>query len=187
MKLQRGDVVLVHSDGFIGWAIRQIERYKDEKPSRVNHVGVITDFDPDHGPMITEALPTGTVKRPFEQAYADSGVWLTIVRHKGLNEVRINRVMRYMAAYVGHRYGFLKIALHLLQKWTGLKLTKLCVWDERPICSYAVAVAFAAADIHFGKPANECDPDDIDDFTRAHPHLWECVVALAPYENKEAA
>ncbi len=98
-------------------------------------------------------------------------------------------VTRQARAYLGARFGMAKFLTHLLDGLLN-KLLRREVFvfrrlnhDQRyPICSWITAFSYdRALDYRFGVSPECADPDQIDDWVRAHPAEWERVYALENY------
>lgn len=189
LSLKKGDIVVVKSDGFIQSAIRWRTRGRGEAPTRVNHVGLITEvryaFNPTTDrydqavPFITESLVSeGTTKRKLSH-YVGNGAWVGIYRARNISDAQRARIAGNMEAFIGKRYGKLKIGLHLV----GLQA--LCFWDARPICSYAAAVSYGIEGLSFGRVGpGAATPDDIDDFVQNREY-YEEIKPLGPLTAEE--
>lgn len=186
LELEPADVVFVRSDGFFGRLIRKVTRDKSEPETLVNHVGLITRLRRDGHPLICEALPSGVVRRPLGEAYGHGPEYVAVYRHRALTFENKVRVASWCERFMGGRYGFLKIGLHLLGKvlrrrGLPIRAEALCWWDSRPICSYAVAVSFAAEfpDMTWSdRLAREADPDDMWDEVQ-NAESWRCIMPLS--------
>ena len=107
---------------------------------------------------------------------------VAVFRPTDLNDEEKARIVAKANGYVGRRYGWVKIATHLLD-W-GLKgayvFRRLTADDDYPICSWVVAHAYLTADRTFGVPAGAANPDDIWDYVVAHPDEFIQVRDLVP-------
>lgn len=178
-----GDVVFVESGGVIGFGIRSITQRRGEGRTYVNHVSVIVPplqekAEPASAVMLVDAQPPDVERRPLA-AYV--GDLVAVYRHAGLTYAQRLAIAEKARTYEGDRYGKTKILLH------AFGMQALCVWDDRPICSYEVAMSYAHVlpDIRFGsrfdvKP-NAADPDDIWDAARAGMP-WVCMRRLSILE-----
>jgi hypothetical protein len=176
-----GDIVLVLSDGFVGWRIRSRTREKGEAPTWVNHVMLCT-----RRPLeVLDAQPPIVQVRSL-RAYAPGGDYercmVAIYRARDLTfEERLQIADRAMI-FNGRRYGFVKIGLH------AVGLQQLCYRDDTPICSYGTGAPYD--DIKGwtfnGRPGRHSVPDDIaDELIDVRPDRWECTRELKPLRLEE--
>lgn len=165
-KIKRGDILLVHTRGsFVSCLIRKFTK------SYWNHVGVFVSKDNQWPKWVIEALPGGTVGRPFELKYlkvvrGERGEILkitpsrkfriAIARVTGLAYEQRRQISSkaYQWALEERGYDFLLLILgailHLITfrtfkpRWLNIK--------SRFICSELVETAFnEIAGIDFGK------------------------------------
>lgn len=187
VHLQPADIVFVHSDGLVGYLIRRVTRGRNEGQTYVNHVALVSragtiplDAKVPRGtprlwPEIVDAQPP-TVKVNPMSAYV--GEMVAVYRPRTLNDGQRRRIVARALQFDGNHYGIGKILLHLIG------LGGLCHVDRWPICSYTVAVPFAEEGFAFGAVgARAADPDDIWDWCRRLPHLYECVRPLSILEG----
>jgi hypothetical protein len=174
MQLQDADIVFVESDGLIAYLIRKVQQRRGEERSYINHVALVCKGDAFLGAEIVDAQPPRVAIRTLS---AYMGQMVAVYRPR-----KIDSAARFMIAtrarrFDGRHYGMLKIALHAL----GLRAFA-CV-DRWPICSYTVAVPYSEEGYSFGAVgARAADPDDIWDFVRSRPDLFECVRQLSILE-----
>jgi len=199
IQLWPGDVLLVRSNGFVAKCIRYVSQSQSEKPTRVNHAqisvaglsmlqlkaGLPNHYDvvPKLGiqDLIVDAQPPTVTLESLWERYGPEGTRdeVAIYRMKDLTmEERVSIAMRSLR-YVGDRYGFTKILLHLLH------LRKFCFIEGRPICSYIPAMCYdEMKDVLFGCAPNTAQPDDLDDYLEEHKTKdWTCVHELGPLEE----
>lgn len=182
------DVVLTRSDTWLGRVIRAAER----RPNDVavyNHVGVITyaglvpppegwndagySFAP-RGAIMVEALGhvmQHSVWEGYGPAKGSKQSVIAVYRPFTTTSGQRSIVAAKAETFVGQRYGWWKLGAHLLDagisKVAGRDVRaarKLLFWDARPICSFLVAEAFAAAGLNFGVAPGTADPHDIENF-----------------------
>ncbi len=187
MDLELGDVVLTHSDTWLGAAIRFAERRPGD-PAIYNHVGIVTSagsVGPRGHAALTEALwrvRCGFVwylyGPPAGAARPSVAVW----RPGFMPAEARRRVARVAVLSVGERYGWWKLGAHLgdavLSVLLGRDvrlLRRFLFASSRPICSYLVADAFwRGAWYDFGVPPHTASPDDFDDWF-ARGRGWSLV------------
>ena len=106
--MKPGDIMLTHSSGLVGWAIRTGERIRDpRKAARWNHAGVIIDT---YGATV-EALGSG-VKFSSVQMHPKH-----VIIDTGMSDADRAQVVAWARYAVGKPYGYLtilSIALDLL-------------------------------------------------------------------------
>jgi hypothetical protein len=176
LVLQAGDILDFHGSGELEVAIRWADERPGDREVYANHVAIAV------GPAsIVEAL--WTVR---EHAYADvAGAVHEVWRHAGLSDAQRAALACAARAYVGRRYGLVKLAAHfgdcMLGKAAGREvylLRRLARFDAYPICSWVVAWAYwKALGITFGCEPNAAAPHDI----RAHMLCtpgWLCLAKV---------
>lgn len=179
-KFAPGDVVLTRNPRWYARLIRFGTQRRGEARTVVNHAGIIVDT---RGTMV-EAL--GTVKRhnivaAYEAGSSKSSV--AIFRPLNIPSVALADICKAAEQYIGDRYGWGKIALHVLdgllgRVWIPPVFSRLGRVDSYPICSYLVAKAYAAAGYDFGVKAQMATPDHIWDFCVSRSDRFECVRLL---------
>jgi uncharacterized protein YycO len=180
MELKAADIVLARSETFVGRAIRFFTRQIGESPTKVNHVGIITDPR-----TIVEAL-NKTTRRSMIGAYGPpSKQAIAIYRPRNLSEVERAAIVAKAESYVGRSYGYLKIVACTLD-WAlndAYVFRRLVNLDRFPYCSWLVAHAYLAAGKTFGCPAGQASPDDIWDFVNKRTDLYEQLWPLSPWSG----
>lgn len=163
--LEPGDIVFTRGTGFISRAIRWASRSFGESKTIVNHVGVICDGGTLRTAMIAEARWTYKVHRLWD-AYVNTRHQVAIFRAKNIPPATRQKIAERAASFQNTKYGWAKIALHLLDKFVGGKyfFRRLARLPNRPICSYAAAVAYSDYGLTFGVKSYEAQPDDIWDY-----------------------
>jgi len=173
-----GDVILVQGAGWVSGAIRRMTRERGEPPTIYSHVAIVI-APPLVGKgvwstTIVEALAKGVVVRDLA-AYRRKHfvVW------RNRDPAVAGRAAQYALMREGERYGYTKLALHLLD-WALLRnrwrvFRRLGFVDRWPICSYLVADAYRAAGQPFPVPVKACTPDDIADHIHASGDWWRVI------------
>lgn len=163
--LEPGDIVLTRGTGFISAAIRWASRSWGEAKTIANHVGVIVEGGSLRTAVIAEARWTYKVHRLWD-AYVNTGHQVAIFRAKNLHPATRLKIAERAASFQNTKYGWAKIGLHLLDKFIGGKyfFRRLARLPNRPICSYAAAVAYADYGFAFGVKPYAAQPDDIWDY-----------------------
>jgi hypothetical protein len=161
LALKPADIVLVWSDGFVGWRIRSVGRSRGEVPTRVNHVMVVVSAEPA---LVLDLQPPIVRVRSLYEAYGcDDGLTGPRVAIWRLNRLtdaqRLEIAALACERYSARFYGLHKIVLH------RMGLGSWCTWDRTPICSNAVGALLedVAAHRFRHKPGRSLQPDDIDD------------------------
>jgi hypothetical protein len=78
-------------------------------------------------------------------------------------------------AYIGNRYGWWKLLMHLADRalFRGKKVfSKLMFIDSRPICSYLAAHVYSKINVSFGMDPDAADPDEMLDHVSTSKE-WE--------------
>lgn len=179
LRLKPADIVLVQSDGFVGWAIRQKSRAKGERPTRANHVALVIAA-PDY---IIDAQPPRVTVAPLMDTYGPRGDRIGIYRVKHLTDEQRKAIADRALRYDAKPYGYGKIVLHwfsqlsFLLHWFG----RFSFTDGYPICSYLAARPYMEmVGWNFGKFASGVQPDDIDDHIHDNPELYITIRKMAP-------
>lgn len=161
-SLQPADIVSVRTPGaWMSDMVLKFERDPGEDPAWATHSGLI-----DHDGYIVEAL--WRVTRRSLMFYQNKSR-VAIVRCPGLTRLDRLAIAADASGHIGQRYGWLK----LLQHAFGHRDT--ITNPDRPICSYLVSQAYdVAASLRFGRPPNECQPDDLLDHAvyNGWPLVW---------------
>ena len=132
--------------------------------------------------MIVEAL-SRVRRHPVQKQYGNGRSKIAVYRPLNLTPEQKAAVLKRAESYVGCRYGYAKIALHLLD-WILLGafvFRRLARGKRYPICSWLVAHAFKAVRKDFGVQVGQASPDDIWDFVTTHPGIYDCVRKLSRY------
>jgi hypothetical protein len=171
LVLRKGDIIGVRSKGLLSRGIAIGSLSIGESKTRLSHVGIITKGGTCREALITEAL-TKVVERPL-LAYLGTRM---VVYEPLISDVRRELLMSKAIKYRGQTYGYLKIVAHFLDFCLNgaYVFRRLCLMDRYPICSWLVANCYKSIGIDLGKPVNEIQPDDIDDFCLKHPDEFIC-------------
>lgn len=181
LQLLPCDVFLTKGSSFVSRAIRFFTRKFGESRTQVNHVGLIVESGSLHSAVAVEAL-TKVKRHPLGRYAKQRSTSVAIFRPTNLTDEQAATIVAKAEDYVGREYGWFKIATHLAD-WALLGayvFRRLTNDDHYPICSWVVAHAFAAADLHFGVEPGEANPDDIWDFVTANPDKYEEIRGLTP-------
>ena len=165
IKFKEGDLIGVRSYGFVGSAIRWRTRSRGEERTEVNHWGVITSSGPWNRARITEAVWPGVIEHTMSRAFPPTRRCdFCVIRPVNLTKGQTNALVDRVLDFVGLKYGWFKIVLHLL----GME--RLISGSSRSIICNLVAVE------GYGVPAIRqtfglehplaSDPDDIGDYLR---------------------
>lgn len=179
IELQPGDIFLTQGDSFVSKAIRVLTRDRGESRTEVNHVGVVTQKGGIHSAVIVEA--SSKVIRRHMGAYAKStSTKVAIYRLKSLRSEEKCAIVTAANAYVGKKYGYLKIVAHFLDWCLGgvYFFRRMAMMDNYPICSWLVAYAYLNAGLGFGVEASGASPDDIWDWVTDPENGYEEVHPL---------
>ena len=177
-SLFAADIVLTRGTGIISRLIRWFSRHWGESKTMVNHVGVITSSGNFRSAYIGEAR-WRFLHHNFFRAYHGTGQQVAIYRPKNLGFSLRAEIADRAASFKHRRYGWLKIALHAADKLLNgaYFFRRLAFLPNRPICSYAVARAYADYGLNFGVSPYEAQPDDIWDFV-INSDEYECILPL---------
>jgi len=177
--LQPGDIFLTRGRGFVSRAIRFFTRHIGESRTKVNHVGLVVQGGSLREAVVVEALRTVQRHRLVDE-YGGERDEVAIYRPVRLNVQQLHLVVTVANGYVGRRYGYGKIALHVLD-WAlqgAYVFRRLGNMDDYPICSWLVARAYGAVSVHFGVAPGAATPDDIWDYVSRHPEEFVRVRGL---------
>lgn len=181
LVLEPCDIFLTKGTSFISKAIRFFTRSFGEKRTEANHVGIIVEGGSVHSAVAVEAL-TKVKRHPLARYSKKRKTGVAVFRPIDLTNEDKAAIVAKSEGYVGRKYGWTKIATHLLD-W-GLKgayvFRRLTPDDNYPICSWVVAYAYLAAGREFGVPAGAANPDDIWDFVVSNGDKFTQIRALIP-------
>lgn len=209
-----GDVFFTHSSSLLGVAIRWAETDPGETNGTwANHAGVVVEEGwiappsaPDLPPGYAEAVVIEALWKTRQGPLNVSNVAVRVFRPiPPLTDEELDRLITRAASFVGDTYGWWKLLFQLGDRliFQGKKvLTTALHHDERPICSYLVAKAYAYAESQerqmarfkktndvsriyaFGFAPQTADPDEMMDYCLAHPDEWEEILQLPSEEGK---
>lgn len=180
-QLQAGDIFLTRGVGLLSKIIRFCTRHIGESRTKVNHVGLVVAGGTVADSVVVEALASVYRHRLVDE-YGDGKTHVAVYRPLNLSADEIHRIVRKAESYVGRRYGYLKLLLHLLD-WLlqgAYVFRRLGRMDRFPICSWLVAHAYAAAGKSFGVAPGAASPDDIWDFAVTNTEKYQVVRSLSP-------
>jgi hypothetical protein len=181
-EFEPGDIFLTRGQAFISKAIRFFTRDTGEKPTKVNHVGVVVEAGEITTTVVVEALSKVKRHRLWKQYGPPREDGVAVYRATNLTPGEIETIVATANRQVGKKYGYLKIVAHFLD-WllNGAYFFRRLVPDGKyPICSWLVAHAFSKAGKHFGVEPGAAAPDDIMDFIEANPDKYTQVRPLVP-------
>lgn len=170
------DIVFTSSSTWLSKAIRFCTRTIGESKTVASHVGIIVEYGIDLAATIVEAQST-TNRHTLLESYGNKPDSICIFRPINLDIYDKVLIVNKAESYVGRKYGYLKLGLHLLD-WTlgGVYLfRRLGRMDKYPICSYVVASAFKVVKADFGISNYGASPDDMWDFVMKNPDKYEFV------------
>lgn len=179
-KLEQCDVLGFHGGAFISKAIRALTRTPGESKSWVNHVGFVYYPGPFYSACIQEAVTK--VRRVSLSVYLEQEKRTEVrIYRPTLSGVELFQILRSADTTVGRRYGYGKIVLHALDSLVSrivrrdINLFRRFSFSGHPICSWDLAHHWQAAGLSFGVAPAEATPDDIDDFCRSRPDLYDLI------------
>ena len=173
-----GDIVLVRGTVIISRLIRWFSQSWGESKTIVNHVGVITRGGDIRSAWLAEARWRYLVHNLYF-AYHGTKQQVAIYRPTRLS-YHLRADIAWSAERLRHaKYGWLKIALHAADKFLNgaYFFRRLAFLPNRPICSHAVAQAYADFSLNFGVEPYEAQPDDIWDFV-VNSDEYKCILRL---------
>lgn len=169
ISLLPADVVIVKANGVVPRLIRFFTRSPGESKSWASHVALAVS--PTH---VVEAATNGVHYRALA-SFPAGGV--TVWRARNLSVNARERIAATGRSYVGDAYGFEKVPLHLLDWMLGglYVFRRLATVDNAPLCSWLVAASYAREGLYFGVHVGAATPDDIHDFVRRNPRIYERI------------
>jgi hypothetical protein len=175
IKLEEGDIVFTASNGILGRGIRWATRSKGESKTEANHVGLITTGGTKLNARITEALWKVETAFLFDRYHKKGTV--AVFRPLNVTDGQIVTIRNEVLDHVGQRYGWWKLLLQfgknkLGQEWMG----KVMFIDDRPICSFLIALAFEKAGLTFGIEGRSADPDEMMDYCLENPGNYQPII-----------
>jgi hypothetical protein len=164
---QAGDIVLERDSWWIRWGTQ----HTGESKTLASHTGIGID-----GQFFVEAL-NSVVKTPwFDFVQDHKPDTYEIWRHRYWTDEDRQAVANVAEAYLGRKYGYLKILLHAGDSLLGkifymdvLFFRRLALMDRYPICSWVTGFAvYKAVGYEFGVKPEYATPDDIADWVQTH-------------------
>jgi hypothetical protein len=173
-----GDVFYVRSKTPLGRIIRFFSRRPFEAPTKTNHTGMFAEYGRIRDVKCIEASHV-TKHHSFWDNYYGKDCWITVYRCKDLPYNTRLMLVEEAMSFVGHVYGYWKLLLHL-GDWFLMGANvfrRLAILDAFPICSLEVAHPYAKIlGYRFGLSPKSAQPDDMLDWTEAHPNKWDCLL-----------
>lgn len=165
LRAEIGDILAVEGMTAFSRAIQLVSE------SCISHVGLIVAEDPL---LIMEAL-SRVVTRPYEEALGDcKHAWL--LKPMNIEREARRQIVRASCTYSGASYGYLKIALHLLDFLTGKEwITQLLARSRKPICSWHVAQAYKVVGLDFGESARGVTPAEVMAFAQDNEDKYAVI------------
>jgi hypothetical protein len=173
MRVEAGDIVCyVHPRNIISRLVSVFQTAPFEGATKCHHVGIIVDDGDTDGvpaPRICEALHTVKIHnfKPSNRTM----IWRSrepITPHQKL------KLRGQAFRWLGRRYSYGKIALHLLDWCIGgvYFFRRMAFLPNRPICSYLVAKIMKDSGLSCPWEAKAVQPDDIlDTFERNNAYV----------------
>lgn len=179
INLQPCDIFFTHGERLLSKLIRIGETLPGEEKSIVNHVGIVVGHGSIEIADAVEALSKVKLHTIYSQ-YHDKKDKVAIFRPLNLTDEQKILITCKAMKYVGNTYGYLKIATHLLDYFTGKHYVfrRLTNNDNYPICSWVVSHAYKAAGLDFGCDEGMADPDDIWDFCMNNPDKYHYIFPI---------
>ena len=182
MEIKQADIFLTKGSGFISKAIRFFSGHIGESRTQVNHVGLVVEDGELETCFVVEALSKVQHHTLWAQYGPQCKDLVAIYRPLNLTNEEKQVIVNEALEQVGKKYGYLKIATHLLD-WTlqgAYVFRRLTQNGKYPICSWLVAHAYSKAGKHFGVDPGAAQPDDIWDFVTDKKNLdkYVCVHEL---------
>lgn len=173
------DLFLTSSDTWPSKIVRWATQSEGEPETMASHVGVFTSVRSLELAEGIEALWRVTEHGVWEARRRTKAEHLAIFRPVNLTDFQKRVILTELRSHIGEKYGWWKPLFHLAAKLTGKSwFTRFFFIDDRPICSYLVAIAFEAAGLTFGVEGRTATPDDIWDFVLSNPDKYRCVRPL---------
>lgn len=181
-ELEAGDILLFHGGAWISRAIRWATSHR-WNPTWANHVARCVHGGNWETSCIVEALSTVKRHSPASQ-YFGTNTLVRVYRPLTLTKPQLDFILRETDRMVGRAYDYFKIVLQLLDGLLGKILwgevvvfRRLAIeWKWFPGCCYSVVLRphwLLKPPLTFGIPqGREADPDDIDDYCKAHPDQY---------------
>jgi len=199
LELLPGDCVFFQSDGFVAWAIRQVERWhfwrrcglllscrfreafaELEARSYVNHVAMVVEGGSLMTARIMDAQPPVVHSRRLGM-YVDDLV--AVYRPNGIDDDTRRAMAKRALRYEGRPYGVGKIVLH------ALGMQGLSFIDRWPMCAWTYGIPAEEVGIRTSEEgARAAAPDSQWDWMRKHlgrpdePGTFTCVRPLSILE-----
>jgi hypothetical protein len=178
VQLEPGDIFCTRGDSPRSAAIRFFTRSFGEAPTRVNHSGVVVSPGSLETAIIVEALITVQEHTLYSQYAPPCKDKVVIYRRIGLFPIEKERMAAKARSYVGRKYGWGKLVTHFMDWCCGGVYLFRRLNHADPICTWVDEETAHEVHLDFGVPLGSTQPDDIDDYCRAHPDQWACIYPL---------
>ncbi len=163
---EAGDIFLTRGCSLLSWAIRFFTRSKGEKPTKVDHMGLVVQRSNIKTAIAIEALHKVMRHKLWLQYGPPKKDMVAVYRATNLAAEQIKDIVAEAEKQVGKKYGYCMIIAHL-KDWIFLGIylfRRLIPGNKYPICSWVVADAFVKVGKDFGVEVGMATPDDIWDF-----------------------
>jgi len=187
-KFLPGDIILCPGKRAIPHILtRWATQSHNEPPTYAVHTA---QFLTPHRIIEMQAVVMKRSAREFFGIRKTFEVW----RCRSLTLAQRHSIARKSLEYVGRKFGWAKLATHLLDDIVNKVVHKPVYFfrrlnhDQRyPICSWITAFSYdRVVHYRFGVPPEGADPDQIYDWISSHPDEWTCVYRLAEQPQQQA-
>lgn len=173
------DIFFTQGDGLFSRVIRIGEKHPGDWISIVNHTGIVVEQGTIESADVIEAL-VHVKKHTLWSEYHGRTDRVAIFRPLSLTDEQKSLIVNKALDYEGRDYGWLKIATHALDCFTGghYIFRRMTNSDNYPICSWVVAHAYSKAGLTFGCDPGQANPDDIWDYCMSHQDKYQLIFNL---------
>ena len=166
LKVEPGDIILFRGGGWISNKILKLSTADGEDESLYSHVGIYIEHGSVYTAQFVEAVHPYSRATTLSLGYCEANPSISIARCINLSDETRRNIATESLKYVGRRYGWLKLGLHLIDSkiFGDRYVSRRLARSSMPICSWVVTKAYGAYDLNFGVPGNAAQPDDIGDY-----------------------
>lgn len=164
--MEAGDIFCVRN---AGWASDLVTWGSG---GEISHVGLVICTEPV--PLVMEAVhEVRTV--PFRLA-VQAHPLVYLMKALMLTQEQRRIIVETACLFTCQNYGWLTAAMRGMNALLDSRmLDEMIRWSDAPLCDWFVGATYRAVGLDFGKPKEKIWPQDILNFAKAHPKLYQVL------------